>query len=98
MPLHMDKQMEDRDKTLRNRAQLGANRNLLFWYRELYRDQLKDIPDAARLSILEIGSGTSPLKRFYPNIITSDVLDLGYLDLVFDCHEIDKLEALRDHS
>jgi len=94
----MDKQMEDRDKTLRNRAQLGANRNLLFWYRELYRDQLKDIPDAARLSILEIGSGTSPLKRFYPNIITSDVLDLGYLDLVFDCHEIDKLEALRDHS
>ncbi|MEY2608903.1 MAG: hypothetical protein QOH31_6784, partial [Verrucomicrobiota bacterium] len=52
---------KDRAATLRNRARLGANRNLLFWYRELYRDQFKDYPDPATLSILEIGSGTSPL-------------------------------------
>ena len=44
---------EDRAVTLRNRARLGANRNLLFWYRELYRDQFKDLPDPATLSILE---------------------------------------------
>ena len=30
---------KDRAATLRNRAQLGANKNLLFWYRKLYRDQ-----------------------------------------------------------
>jgi len=98
MLLQMDQQTEDRDKTLRNRARLGSNRNLLFWYRELYRDQFKDLPDPAKLSILEIGSGTSPLKQFYPNIVTSDVLDLDYLDLVFDCHEIDRLDAVRDDS
>ena len=91
-------QAKDRAATLCNRARLGANKNLLFWYRELYRDQLKDFPNPAALAILEIGSGTSPLKQFLSNVVTSDVLDLEYLDLVFDCHEIDKLDAIKDNS
>lgn len=89
---------EDRAATLRNRARLGANKNLLFWYRELYRDQFRDLPNPATLSILEIGSGTSPLKQFLSHVITSDVLDLDYLDLAFDCHQIDKLDAIKDSS
>jgi 2-polyprenyl-3-methyl-5-hydroxy-6-metoxy-1,4-benzoquinol methylase len=88
----------DREATLRNRGRLVANKNLLFWYRQLYRDQFRDFENPAALSILEIGSGTSPLKHFLPNVITSDVLDLDYLDLVFDCHEIDKLNAIEDDS
>ena len=84
--------------TLHNRARLGANQNLLFWYRELYRDQFKDFPNPSTLSILEVGSGTSPLKQFLSNVVTSDLLDLDYLDLVFDCHEIDKLDAIKDKS
>jgi SAM-dependent methyltransferase len=84
--------------TLRNHARLGGNQNLLFWYRELYRDQFKGFPDPAALSVLEVGSGTSPLKQFLSNVVTSDVLDLDYLDLVFDCHEIDKIDAIRDGS
>ena len=91
-------QLRDRAATLRNRAGLGANKNLLFWYRELYRDQFKEFPNPAALSILEIGSGTSPLKQFLPNVVTSDVLDLDYLDLVFDCHEIDRLDVIKDNS
>ena len=91
-------QATDRAITLRNRARLGANKNLLFWYRELYRDQFKDFPNPAALSILEIGSGTSPLKQFLSNVVTSDVLNLDYLDLVFDCHEIDKLDAIKENS
>jgi SAM-dependent methyltransferase len=91
-------QAKDRAITLRNRARLGANKNLLFWYCELYRDQFKEFPNPAALSILEIGSGTSPLKQFLPNVVTSDVLELDYLDLVFDCHEIDKLDVIKDNS
>jgi hypothetical protein len=68
------------------------------WYRELYRDQFKEFPDPEALSILEIGSGTSPLKQFLPNVITSDVLELDYLDLVFDCHQIDRLDVIKDKS
>jgi hypothetical protein len=89
---------QDCAATLRNRSRLSANQNLLFWYRELYRDQFKDFPDPAALSVLEVGSGTSPLKQFLSNVVTSDVLDLDYLDLVFDCHEIDKFDAIRDES
>ena len=89
-------QAQDCAVTLRNRVRLTANQNLLFWYRELYRDQFKGFPDPAALSVLEVGSGTSPLKRFLSNVITSDVLDLDYLDLVFDCHEIDKFDTIRD--
>ncbi len=89
---------QDSAVTLRNRARLGANRNLLFWYRELYRDQFKGFLDPAMLSVLEVGSGTSPLKQFLSNVVTSDMLDLDYLDLVFDCHEIDKVDAIRDES
>jgi len=44
-------QAKDHAVTLRNRARLGANKNLLFWYRELYRDQFKDFPDPRALSI-----------------------------------------------
>jgi SAM-dependent methyltransferase len=91
-------QLNDRAKTLRNRERLESNRNLLFWYRELYRDQFRDLPPTEALSILEIGSGTSPLKRFHSNVVTSDVLELDYLDLVFDCHEIDKLVRIEDNS
>ena len=93
-----NEQARDRAVTLRNRARLSANKNLLFWYRELYRDQFKEFPNPLALSILEIGSGTSPLKQFLSNVVTSDVLDLDYLDLVFDCHEIDKLDVIEDNS
>jgi hypothetical protein len=98
IPSLQDKIAEDRAATLRNRERLRVNKNLLFWYSELYRDQFKDIPDPGALSILEIGSGTSPLKQFLSNVVTSDVLDLDYLDLVFDCHEIDKADAIKDNS
>src|SRR6266481_6473007 len=91
-------QAKDRAATLRNRARLGANKNLLFWYGELYRDQFRDLPNPQTLLILEVGSGTSPLKQFLSNVVTSDVLDLDYLDLVFDCHEIDKFDAIKDES
>ena len=93
-----DQCAEDRALTLRNRADLNANRNLLFWYRELYLHQFKGYPDPASLKILEIGSGVSPLQRFYPNVLTSDVLELDYLDYIFDCHSIDQFEPIADES
>jgi len=89
---------QDRARTLRNRERLVQNRNLLFWYRELYQEQFRDLAAPETLSILEIGSGTSPLKEFHSNIVTSDILDLDYLDLVFDCHDIDKLDEIKDNS
>jgi SAM-dependent methyltransferase len=89
---------EDCALTLRNRARLSANCNLLHWYGELYRHQFQDYRDPQRLKILEIGSGASPLQRFYPNVLTSDILELDYLDYVFDCHFIDQFDRIADKS
>jgi SAM-dependent methyltransferase len=88
----------DRVETLRNRYKLSSNSNLLYWYRQLYSKQFSAFPNPHGLTILEIGSGASPLQRFYPNIITSDILKLDYLDHVFDCHDIDQLGAIPNES
>jgi SAM-dependent methyltransferase len=49
-------------------------------------------------NVLEIGSGTSPVKLFFPAIKTSDVLDLDYVDYIFDCHHIDSYKKIEDCS
>jgi SAM-dependent methyltransferase len=86
----------DRQLTVENRAKLERNPNLLHWYGQLYRQQFGNIPDFAAKRVLEIGSGTSPIKRFHPHVLTSDVLPLDYLDFVFDCHRIDEFTAIPD--
>ena len=89
---------KDTEKTLQNREKLSLNKNLLFWYSKLYEDQFEAVQDASSLKILEIGSGTSPLKRFIPIVMTSDVMRLDYLDYIMDAHEIDKVTSLKDNS
>jgi SAM-dependent methyltransferase len=93
-----DQYETDRDITVRNREGLTTNHNLLLWYEELYRHQFQSYPDPDSLSILEVGSGVSPLQRFIPNVITSDVLALDYIDHIFDCHTIDQFDAIPSES
>jgi hypothetical protein len=95
---HQKLYQHDQNQTLENRRRLQRNRNLMHWYQELYRDVFRSVPDIAKKRVLEIGSGTSPLKMFLPNVITSDVLKLDHLDIVFDCHHIADLSEIPDHS
>lgn len=88
----------DLEQTQTNRERLRSNRNLMFWYEQLYRELFREIPDIGDKAVLEIGSGTSPLKHFLPNVMTSDVLELEYLDIVFDCHDIAEFSAIPDNS
>jgi SAM-dependent methyltransferase len=97
LAVHPHQYEEDRALTLRNRARLDANKNLLYWYGKLYVEQFGSI-DPTKSRVLEIGSGVSPLKRFYASVLTSDVLDLDYLDYVFDCHDIDQFDPIADES
>lgn len=85
-------------QTLANRAKLSRNINLLYWYKQLYAEMFTGIENVADKNILEIGSGTSPLKVFYPHVLTSDVMPLDYLDYVFDAHEIDTFDQIDDES
>jgi len=89
--------LSDLKQTINNKEQLSKNRNLLYWYKKLFSYQFEK-KDISTSKVLEIGSGTSPLKIFYPNVITSDILDLDYLDLVFDCHKIAELKNIENDS
>jgi SAM-dependent methyltransferase len=86
----------DLERTRRNRERLRGNGNLLYWYRRLYGQVFPAGLEGKR--VLEIGSGTSPLKLLYPGVETSDVLRLDYLDHVFDCQEIDAYGGIPGHS
>jgi len=88
----------DREKTIINRGNLFRNKNLLLWYENLYRTQFNGIDNIEKKKILEIGSGTSPLKFFYKNVITTDILDMDHLDYKLDFEKIDKFEAIGDYS
>ena len=46
---------------------LRQNANLLYWYKQLYDQIFAGMPGLRDKQILEIGSGTSPLKLFYPS-------------------------------
>jgi SAM-dependent methyltransferase len=88
----------DLEQTLQNRERMRDNANLIHWYDELYRSIFGSAADVSDKIILEIGSGASPLKSFLPNVITSDILKLDYLDHVFDCQEIDQYRDVVDGS
>ena len=88
---------QDKNKTLKNRELLLGNNNLLFWYKKLFEGQLEGI-NTNRVKVLEIGSGTSPIKLFYKNILTSDIIDVDYVDYVFDCQNIDAVNDIHDES
>ena len=98
MKITTEQYLVDRAATLRNRAALSNNVNLLYWYEQLYRDQFSIFVDSKRLAILEIGSGVSPLQRFYPNAFTSDVMELDYVEYVFDAHQIDQLHEVGNET
>ena len=93
-----DKYIEDRDETISNREKLFNNPNQLNWYKKLYSLMLKNYLPLNDKKILEVGSGTSPLIYFYPEIITSDILELDYLDMIFDCQNIDKIQDIPNSS
>ena len=92
---------QDLEKTKRNLRRIAKNKNLLYWHKKLLEKHLgpkEASSSCARKKILEIGSGASPASFFYPDIITSDILNIDSLDLCFDCMEIDSCVEIEDHS
>lgn len=88
----------DVERTLQNSERLLSNRNIMKWYGKLYETMFAQYPNIDDLKVLEVGSGTSPLRKFFPTIMTSDILPLPHLDYVFDCMKIDEIDVIDDHS
>jgi SAM-dependent methyltransferase len=57
--------------------------------RRLYRKWFIAITSALKPgNILELGGGSGNLKEFLPNVISSDVLHVPWLDAVLDAHDL----------
>ena len=97
--MNQDLLIEDKQKTINNKKKLISNKNILYWYENLFKHQFSSVENPESKMILEIGSGTSPLKDYFlKNINTSDILELDYLDYVFDCHNIHQIDYIKDES
>ena len=57
-------------------------------YEEWYHSFINKIPGLPEGKLLEIGSGGGFLKQIYPDIITSDIMDLSLCDMTFSAENI----------
>ncbi len=85
----------DDPKTTIERADMLKNKKVLFkLYTDWYNFLLKKVDDLPEGKILEIGSGGGFLKELLPEVITSDVMDLPNVDMIFSAEKI----PLEDNS
>jgi SAM-dependent methyltransferase len=75
---------DDRSLALLNREILFQKGFLRKVYKTFYLDLMSHVPGHEQKTIVELGSGAGFIKQLYPNVQTSDVLDLPDLDMVFD--------------
>jgi SAM-dependent methyltransferase len=79
---------EDLRVAIGNRENILRNDNLLFWYKELYQVQMERVAYQPSSRILEVGSGSSVLKKFFPSVLTSDFLPLDNVDVCADAQRL----------
>ena len=75
---------DDRSLTLLHRDILLQKGFLRKIYEDFYKDLMSHITAPEIKTLVELGSGAGFIKRIYPWVQTSDVLDLAGLDRVFD--------------
>ncbi|MBN1973906.1 MAG: class I SAM-dependent methyltransferase [Sedimentisphaerales bacterium] len=75
---------DDCSLTLLHREILQQKGFLRKVYEKFYRNLMSHIPEPEKKMLVELGSGAGFIKQLYPNVQTSDVLDLPGLDMVFD--------------
>jgi SAM-dependent methyltransferase len=74
----------DSPETTADRRQVIRNKPFLYnIYKEWYKSLAASMPEGTE-PVLEIGSGAGFLSEFIPNLVTSDILDLSFVDHVFD--------------
>lgn len=76
--------LDDCSLTLLHKQILQEKKFLRKVYKSFYRDLISHIPNHETGTLIELGSGAGFIKQIYPNVQTSDVLDLPDIDRIFD--------------
>lgn len=80
--------LDDPRTTIAHREIILEKPFLKRWYSDFYRQFAKELRKVKNGKFLEIGSGGGFLKDVFPEIITSDILQLPNVDMVFSAEEL----------
>ena len=79
-----------------NKVILNKNLILKNFYEDCYKIFKEEIKNSDHLKILEIGSGAGFIKKFIPNVITSEIIQLKGVDLTIDAERLPFLNKSLD--
>ena len=79
-----------------NKVILNKNLILKNFYEDCYQIFKGEIKNSDQLKILEIGSGAGFIKKFIPNVITSEIIQLKGVDLTIDAERLPFLNKSLD--
>ncbi len=71
-----------------NKEILNKNLILKSFYKDCYQIFKREIENYDQLKILEIGSGAGFIKKFIPNVITSEIIELEGVDLTINAERL----------
>lgn len=71
-----------------NKEILNKNLILKNFYKDCYQIFKGEIENYDQLKILEIGSGAGFIKKFIPNVITSEIIELEGVDLTINAERL----------
>src|SRR5688572_26479982 len=80
--------LDDPRTTMTHREIILAKPFLKRWYNDLYQAFIKKAKKIGNGRYLEVGSGGGFLKEIFPEVITSDILDLPNVDIVFSAENM----------
>jgi SAM-dependent methyltransferase len=80
--------LDDPRTTIAHRQIILDKPFLKKWYMDIYKYFIRELDQIKRGKYLEIGSGGGFLKEVFPEVITSDILDLPNVDKVFSAEDM----------
>lgn len=83
-PLTRKIDLDSPEMTLRRRQIIQEKSFLRKFYHECYLSIAQSLPNDAAGPILELGSGSGFLKEYIPNLITSEIIKIPDVDIIFD--------------
>ena len=80
--------LDDPAATQRHAEILQQKEFLKKLYTDFYRQLQDAVPGYRNKTVVELGSGGGFIKKVIPNAVTSDILDLPHVDMVFSALDI----------
>ncbi len=87
-PLARDIDIDSPDATATKSRIIQSKLFLKNFYKDCYRSIIRRIPEDVDGTVVEIGSGAGFLKNYLADLVTSEILSVPSVDIVFDAQSL----------